>query len=125
VTNAGGAFVSWQDPTWYPSVSPGVRAVSAGSYFAWRLGQGHLRRGLATRWRRLRGIRDETRPEDSAEYHVVRQGVDQDAIVRRLDPWFSSVGLRRYWSTQAGVLHRLGQRVGLENTFAIEATRRT
>ena len=70
-------------------------------------------------------MRDETRPEDSAEYHVVRQGVDQDAIVRRLEPWYSSVELRRYWSTQAGVLHRLGQRAGLENTFAIEAAGRT
>jgi hypothetical protein len=66
-------------------------------------------------------VRDETRPEDAGEHHVVRQGVDQDAIVRRLERWFSSVELRRYWSTQAGVLHRLGQRMRLENTFGIEA----
>ena len=124
LTRSGGAFVCWQDPTWYPSMPTRVRAMSTGSYFAWRIGRGNLRRGVATRLRRGRGIVDETRPEDSAEYHVVRQGVDQHALVRLLAARYGSVDLQTYWSTHWGPLHRLGQRMGLENTFAIVATGR-
>ncbi|MDD9370565.1 MAG: class I SAM-dependent methyltransferase [Acidimicrobiales bacterium] len=124
LTRPGGAFVCWQDPTWYPSMPTSVRAMSTGSYFVWRIGRGNLRRGLATRLRRGRGVLDENRAEDSAEYHVVRQGVDQDALVRLLAARYASVDLQSYWSTQWGPLHRVGQRMGLGNTFAIEATGR-
>jgi SAM-dependent methyltransferase len=120
----GGALVSWQDPIWYPSLPHVVRAASASAYFIWRIGQGDLRRGLSTRLRRIRGVLDESRPEDAAEYHVVREGVDQLALMRLMEPHFSSVQLRTYWSTQWGPLHRLGRRLGLENTFGIVATGR-
>lgn len=125
LTEPGGAFVCWQDPTWYPAMSRPVRAMSTGSYFVWRIGRGNLRRGLATRWRRGRGILDDSRPEDSAEYHVVRQGVSQHDLVGLLAARYASVDLNTYWSAHWGPLHRLGQRMGIANTFGIEATGRT
>jgi SAM-dependent methyltransferase len=120
----GGAFVCWQDPTWYPTMPVHHRALSSGSYFAWRLGGGDLARGAATRWRRLRRVYDETSPADMAEYHVVRQGVDQEAVATRLRQAFRDVAVMRYWSTQSPALQRVGERLGVTNTFGIEATGR-
>ena len=80
VLSPAGSFVCWQDPTWYPGMRWSVRALSTGSYFAWRVGRGDLARGLGTRLRRLRRRYDETDPADMAEYHVVRNGVDQEAL---------------------------------------------
>ncbi len=76
VLRPGGTVVTFQDPVWYPRQKRWERAVSQGSYFTWRITQGEIRRGLATRWRRLRGVYDESEPSDLVEYHVVRQGVD-------------------------------------------------
>lgn len=58
------------------------------------------------------------------EYHVVRQGVDEQALVTFLTTAFSHVDVLRYWSTQAAPLQRLGEKLGLRNTFGIEATGR-
>ena len=118
----GGTFASWQDPIWYPSTPRYVRVASTASYFAWRLGRGRIRRAVSTRMRRLRGVLDESRPEDMTEYHVVRQGVDQQAILDLLSDRFTTAAVLTYWSTQAAPLQRLGELIGLANTFAIEAT---
>lgn len=66
----GGSLIMFQDPLWYPRLKPWVRALSWTSYFAWRIGQGDFRRGLGTRWRRLRGIYSETEQSDLVEYHL-------------------------------------------------------
>jgi len=55
------------------------------------------------------------------EYHVVRDGVDQDAIARLLAPRFASVDVTRYWSSHASVFQRAGERLGMSNTFAVRA----
>jgi hypothetical protein len=55
------------------------------------------------------------------EYHVVRDGVDQDSIKRLLQPRFESVTLASYWSTHAPIWQSLGERLGLRNTFAVQA----
>lgn len=117
----GGSFYSVQDPMWYPRRSRVDLAVDRGSYFLWRLGQGEVRRGLRTRWRRLRGTYDETDPSDMVEYHVVRQGVDEEALAEMLGSYFSSVEVFRYWSTQSARLQRLGDRLGRTGTFGIIA----
>lgn len=120
----GGAFYCVQDPTWYPSRSRFALGVDRGSYLIWRLAQGNFRRGLRTRSRRLRRVYDETEPSDMVEYHVVRQGVDQRALVELLEARFKSVELWVYWSTQSKLLQRVGDTLGWKSTFGITATGR-
>lgn len=120
----GGAFVSWQDPLYYPRRSHISVAADRGSYFFWRTAQGQLRRGFSTRLRRLRGHLDEHNPADMVEYHVVRDGVDELAILALGKRFFESTDMHTYWSTQSASLHRLGQRTELKSTFGLSFTQR-
>jgi SAM-dependent methyltransferase len=117
----GGAFVSFQDPLWYPSLARGTHLLSRAAYLWWRLGQGNYVRGVGTRLRRLRGVYDEANPSDMVEYHVVRRGVDQRRIVERLATRFERVSLIPYWSTPSDLWQRAGSASGLKNTFAVVA----
>jgi trans-aconitate methyltransferase len=117
----GGTFLSWQDPAWYPRQSRSGLIAARTAYFAWRLGQGHVLRGIATRVRRLRGILDESDPSDMTEYHVVRNGLDDLALLSALRHHFDHVEVVRYWSTQAGPLQHLGDRLHLGGTFGLRA----
>lgn len=117
----GGSVLTFQDPLWYPRQSKLAKSLSWGSYFAWRLGQGELRRGLRTRARRLMGIYDESEPSDMVEYHVVRQGVDECALVDLFDARFTDVELSTYFSTAMPVLQAIGAKHFPPNTFGIMA----
>ena len=102
---------------------------SGGAYWGfgepiWRAVQGDYVRGLRTRVRRLRGVYDDTDPSDLVEYHVVRQGVDEEAIRTLLADRFGSVEIFRYWASQAPVFQRLGDRSRLVTDFGVEATGR-
>jgi protein-L-isoaspartate O-methyltransferase len=118
----GGAIFTVQDPTYYPRRSRLTHRADRGAYLAWRLFQGDYGRGLRTRLRRLRGVYDEHEPSDLVEYHVVREGVDEEAIRHLLATRFAVVDVFTYWSTQAPLLQRLGERVGLVSNFGVEAT---
>ncbi|MDK1345867.1 methyltransferase domain-containing protein [Streptomyces sp. 378] len=120
----GGAFLSVQDPLWYPRRSRVSLSLDRNAYFLWRLGQGQLRRGLATRLRRLRGVYDDANEADMVEYHVVRDGVDEEALRDLLAPAFATVEVRRYWSTQSGLLQAVGERLFPPTTFGLVATER-
>ncbi|WP_229818867.1 MULTISPECIES: class I SAM-dependent methyltransferase [Streptomyces] len=120
----GGGFFSIQDPLWYPRRSRTSMSLDRNAYLLWRLGQGEVRRGLATRMRRLRGVYDETNEADMVEYHVVRNGLDEQALCALLEPAFEKVELQRYWSTQSGLLQAVGDRLGPPNTFGILARNR-
>lgn len=119
----GGALFTVQDPLFYPRRSRLSHVASRGTYFAWRLGQGNFRRGLASRWRRLRGVYDDTNPSDLVEYHVVRQGCDEVAIAELLEKEFD-VEVFTYWSTQSPVFQRMLQNTSLRSDFGVEATNR-
>lgn len=119
---SGGAIVMYQDPLWYPRQSRTARVASWASYFAWRITQGELKRGLGTRWRRLSGQFDESNMSDMVEYHVVRQGVDDKALRTLLNESFESVVRDAYWSTQSPALQALGAGRFPPNTFGIVAT---
>lgn len=121
----GGAFVSYQDPVWYPRRTTAATIADRGAYLLWRVGQGHVLRGLATAGRRLRGSYDTHNPSDMVEYHVVRQGVDEQALHDLLATRFADVTVERYWSTQATWLQRVGESRFPANTFGITATGRT
>lgn len=129
VTNAvdnhlapGGCLLAIQDPLWYPSLPRGVKTTSDLMYLSWRLGKGNVTRGLASRLRRARKDLREDQPSDMVEYHVVREGVDQEAVRDALTPRFARVEVDDYWSTHSGLWQSVGARAGLKNTFAVWAT---
>jgi SAM-dependent methyltransferase len=117
----GGALISFQDPLWYPRRSRSAVLTTRAIYLAWRLGQGEFRRGVATMARRLRGVYDESQPSDMVEYHMVRDGVDEQALVERLGPLFDRVRLVPYWSIQPSWGQRFGERFLAPNTFGLVA----
>jgi SAM-dependent methyltransferase len=121
---SGGSLLIFQDPLRYDRLAFPNHLLDRASYFAWRLGQGNLRRGLKTRWRRLRGVYSPTEVVDFEDYHVVRAGVDSEAIVALLDPSFSKVEVVRYWSTYSRALQRLGERLHLVSSFGLLASGR-
>ena len=122
--NPGGAFVSFQDPLWYSRRTRRSRLVERCAYLSWRLTQRSLKRGFATSIRRIRGIYDESSPSDMVEYHVVRNGVDEQALADFLQRDFDEVRVFSYWSTQGSIAQSIGERLCAPNTFAVVATGR-
>jgi SAM-dependent methyltransferase len=116
----GSAFLSLQDPLWYPRHRLAHR-VDRMSYYIWRLGQGDLRQGLNTASRRLLGRYDESQAADMVEYHIVRQGVDELALREVLETRFESVDMLCYWSSQLKLAQRIGTKAGLANAFGFDA----
>ena len=121
---AGGCLLTFQDPLRYDHMPLHHRLIERASYFTWRLGQGNLKRGLKTRWRRLRGVYSSTEVLDFEDYHVVRQGVDSAEIVKLLNASFSEVAVFSYWSTYSRPLQALGERLQLASSFGILASGR-
>lgn len=117
----GGALVTLQDPLFYPRVNAWVHRLDRMSYLLWRLGYGHFLRGLSTALRRARGIYDDDKPGDTVEYHVVRRGVDEDAVVGAMKECFAQVRIETYWSNQFAPAQWLGERLSFNNTFAVIA----
>jgi len=120
----GGCLLTFQDPERYDRMRFGHHALDRASYFAWRAGQGNLKRGIRTRWRRLRGVYSPSETVDFDEYHVVRKGVDSAAIRSLLEPAFTRVDVVAYWSTYSRGLQWLGERAGLTSSFGILASGR-
>jgi hypothetical protein len=124
VVRPGGSFLTFQDPLRYDTMSSVHHRVDRLTYFAWRLGQGNLKRGIQTRLRRFRGVYSPEHVVDFEEYHVVRNGVDSDAIVRELTPAFANVRTITYWSSLGSPWQTAGERLGLRNAFGILASGR-
>lgn len=120
----GGWFYSAQDPTYYPRRNRRTYLLGRGAYFLWRLGQGNYARGLATRWRRVRGEWSETEASDLVEYHVVRDGVDELALEAELASWYDEVEVFTYWATQGPLLQRALAPLRLPTEFGLIARRR-
>ncbi len=121
VLRPGAVVITFADPLWYPRMTRWARIASWGTYFAWRLTQGKFRRGLATRWRRLRGVYSDSEPSDLVEYHVVRQGVDEIALQEVFRARFADVELDSYFSTGSARLQALGEKHLPPNNFGIVA----
>jgi SAM-dependent methyltransferase len=117
----GGAFASFQDPTYYPRRTAASVKADRLMYLAWRVRQGALRQGIATQLRRFRGVYDESLPSDMSEYHVVRQGVDEQELLDILRPQFRDVELWEYFSTQGRAMQKLGDHLRAPQTFALIA----
>ena len=122
---SNGSLITFQDPLRYDRMPRSHHIADRASYFAWRLGQGSYKRGFKTRWRRLRGVYSPAEAVDFDEYHVVRNGVDCEAIAQTLRENFATVRVVRYWSTYAPLLQRIGERLRLTSSFGVIATGRT
>jgi len=123
ILRPNGLIFTFQDPLRYDTLGRGSLYFSMGGYFFWRLFQGNYLQGLRTRIRRLQCIYIPGSKEDDAEYHVTRNGVDQDAIAQLLASESFTCEIIRYFSTQSSIFQRLGLFFGIKNTFAIIAQR--
>jgi SAM-dependent methyltransferase len=119
----GGVFFTFQDPLRYDTLGKGTYWFDRASYFCWRLFQGNYIRGIKTRLRRLRGDYRSDLTEDMTEYHVVRNGVDQESIRHLFETMGFACEIQKYWSTQSTIFQRAGAKLGLLNTFAVIATK--
>lgn len=119
-----GQFFSFQDPLRYDTLERHTYVFSQLAYFSWRMFQGNLWRGFKTRVRRIRGVYIAGSPEDDAEYHVTRNGVDHAAIAQLLEAEGFDRTVVRYCSTQSPLFQRIGESLAMENTFSITAQRR-
>ncbi|WP_229052222.1 bifunctional 2-polyprenyl-6-hydroxyphenol methylase/3-demethylubiquinol 3-O-methyltransferase UbiG [Aeromicrobium sp. Leaf350] len=120
-----GWFYSVQDPTYYPRRSRRTQLLGRGTYFLWRLGQGNYKRGLSTRVRRAKGEWSETEASDLVEYHVVRDGVDELALVTELEKHFTDVELFTYWSTQGPLFQKMFAGLNPPTDFGLIGRHRT
>lgn len=116
-----GQFFSFQDPLRYDSVGKATLFFSSFAYYFWRIFKGDVIGGLKRWFRRKRGIYLQDCAYDNAEYHVGRNGVDQDAIRTLFQTNGFDCQIVSYFSTQNGFLQLLGERLGLKNTFAVMA----
>lgn len=119
-----GVFFTFQDPLLYASLPLWTRVFSGVAYYFWRLRQGNIAGGFGRWLRRKRGVYLETSVEDNAEYHVVRRGVDHNAIANELHSLGFECRIIPYFSTQAAFWQFLGSKLQLVNTFAVMAVRR-
>ena len=119
-----GQFLSFQDPLRFDSLPRPTRLLADCFYVTWRLRQRDVLGGIARRLRRRRGLYLPDSVEDNAEYHTVRGGVDQDALLALLAELGFAASLVRYFATPSVVWQPVGEALHLENTFAILAARR-
>ena len=123
VLSRTGQLFSFQDPIRYDTVGRFSRSFNKFVYFSWRVFQGDLLGGISRTLRRARGIYIDDCPADNVEYHVVRNGVDQDEIVKLLSSKGFNCRVIRYFSTQGSLFQPLGSALGINNTFSIIARR--
>lgn len=120
-----GVFGTFQDPLRYSGRGLPTRAFVRLAYVAWRLSEGDRLGGLRRQLRRTVSGFDEARAEDALEYHAQRGGVHEDAVAALLREQGLAVEIERYFSTQSPFFQALGDRLGLETSFAVIARRRS
>ena len=118
-----GIFFTFQDPLRYDTLGKTERVMERAGYFWWRIFQGGYGRGLKTRVRRLFGIYRPDLAEDTAEYHVVRNGVDHLGVQSLLKSEGFECEVRPYWSTHSPLFQSLGRKLSLRSNFALMARR--
>jgi ubiquinone/menaquinone biosynthesis C-methylase UbiE len=123
VLSRTGQIFSFQDPIRYDTMGTFSRSFNKLVYFSWRVFQGDFVGGVSRTLRRARGIYLHDCPADNVEYHVVRNGVDQDKIVELLSARGFDCRVIRYFSTQGSMFQLLGSALGIKNTFSIIARR--
>jgi SAM-dependent methyltransferase len=121
---ARGQFFSFQDPLRYSTQSAITRAFDKVAYASWRVRKGDVWNGVKRRLRRACGVYLADAEHDNAEYHVLRGGVDQQAIKALFTRAGFACNTTVYFSTQSRTFQAIGTIAGIKNTFAIVASRR-
>ena len=116
-----GIFLTFADPIRYDTLRPAERLFEQVAYTMWRLGRPDVWGGIRRRLRRTRGIYSVDSIFDNAEYHVTRNGVDQDSIIQMLHQNGIWVDVITYWSTQSALFQRLGSLLGCKSNFSVFA----
>lgn len=124
VLSSYGQFFSFQDPLRYNTVGKCTMLFSKLAYFSWRVWKGDVIGGVKRRLRRARGNYLEDSVQDNTEYHIIRNGVDQDAIYGLFKELDIHCDVVSYFSTQGRLFHLIGTVLGMKNTFAVIAQKR-
>jgi len=95
---------------------------SIAAHYSARLFRRDLIGGMARLIRRSRGTYRDVLA-DNVEYHIVRDGVDQDLIRERFEANGFRCQIIPCFSTASGFWQRIGDHVGFINTFAVVAKR--
>lgn len=119
--NPGGQFFSFHDPLRYDSLGTLTSVFSKVAYFSWRVTKGDVIEGLKRRLRRARGVYIPDSPHDNAEYHVTRNGVDQDAIRSLFEKQKFECEVITYFSTQSSLFQPIGTALGMKTQFGVIA----
>jgi SAM-dependent methyltransferase len=123
--SANGHFFAFQDPLHHATLVSGTRIFDQLAYATWRIGKADAWGGIWRYLRRARGEFREDSPHDNAEYHVLRDGVDQLAIESVFKEEGFDCRIIPYFSTQSRIFQPIGTALGLKNTFAFVARRRS
>ncbi|MGH8461582.1 MAG: class I SAM-dependent methyltransferase [Stenotrophobium sp.] len=120
----GGQIFTFQDPLRYDSLGPFTTLFCDFSYLSWRIFKGDVTAGIMRRLRRRRGIYLAESMHDNAEYHMTRNGVDQDAIRDFFVGQNFDCTIESYFSTQSSLFQPIGAALGIKNTFAVIARKK-
>jgi SAM-dependent methyltransferase len=117
-----GEFLSFQDPLRYSTLGVVNRTYSATAYFSTRLLRPDFIGGFGRFLRRSIGSYRNV-SADNVEYHVVRDGVDQDLIREHFEARGFKCEIVRCFSTPSILWQKIGESFGFTNTFAVVAKR--
>lgn len=118
-----GQIFTWQDPIRYDTLNKFTSLFSKIAYFSWRIRKGDIIAGIKRRIRRSKGVYLDN-VYDNAEYHVTRNGVDQDAIQKLFKDMGFNVEIIEYFSTQSAFWQCIGDLFKIKNTFGIVAQKK-
>jgi SAM-dependent methyltransferase len=116
-----GQFFSFQDPLRYDTVGKFTKIFSDIAYFSWRISKEDVWGGVKRHVRRRRGVYLSESVHDNTDYHIVRNGIDQDAIIDLLKNVDIDCRVVRYFSTQSLLFQKIGSAIGMKNTFGLIA----
>jgi 2-polyprenyl-3-methyl-5-hydroxy-6-metoxy-1,4-benzoquinol methylase len=123
VLSPHGQFFSFQEPVQYDSMGRFTIIFSTLAYLSWRTLKGDIIGGLKRRIRRSSGVYLNDCHYDYADYHAIRDGVNQNAIFELFKELGFECIIMCYFSTQSCIWQRIGTALGIENTFAVIARR--
>jgi SAM-dependent methyltransferase len=120
-----GQFFSFEDPMAYASLGRLSHLLTQIAYLSWRVFKGDVIGGIQRRVRRSRGIYYDDCPQDNAEYHVVRGGVDQNAIAELFKESGFECQIIPYFATQSRFWQPIGSSIKANNMFSIVARKKS
>lgn len=121
IISKNGCFISFADPLRYDTIPIFTLAYTKLGYFIWRVRQRNLLRGCKSLMRRFLKKYDINKEEDMVEYHVVRNGVDQELIRNFWSKHSYNYKLIPYFWSPSPIFTLIGKFAKLKNGFAFYA----